>query len=514
MTETGPEPSRTVVVAGGGPTGLLVACELALAGVHAIVVEPDGAKPDHSAGMAIHGRTLEALEQRGLTERLRAEGLIPWPRTPFGFLWLDVDVVGPEDHTYGMAQWRTERVLRARAGELGVEIRTSQRVTGYVEDADGVTVTVSAASPAGPAPGAATVEAAYLIGCDGAFSTVRQLAGIAWDRHPPSAYGGVLGDLPVENGVPEVLDAGLHPAGVFGAIPIPPDKLRLMTVEFGGVPPGPGEPAPDAAELRASVKRIVGRDPDLRDLVFQARFGHESTFADTFRRGRVFLAGDAAHVLFVSGTQGLNLGVQDALNLGWKLAAEINGWAPPGLLDSYDAERRPAAVNACRHARAQLALMHPLDRVAPLRDLVAELLRFDEVNRYLLRMPTEARYPSPPPGGSPLVGYRLPNVPLDTADGRIPAAALLHAAHGLVLEFGTDVAAPPRLDLRGWAGRFDVVRARHDLAGDAAVGHAKLVVVRPDGHVAYAGAPHDGQDAPALAQALSTWFGDPVGTRC
>jgi 2-polyprenyl-6-methoxyphenol hydroxylase-like FAD-dependent oxidoreductase len=507
---TGTEPSRTVVVAGGGPTGLLVACELALAGVHAIVVDPDGAKPEHSAGMAVHGRTLEALEQRGLAERLRAEGLIPWPRTPFGFLWLDVDAVGPEDHTYGMAQWRTERVLRTQARELGVEIRASQCVTGYVETADGVTVTVS---PAGSGAGAATVAAAYLVGCDGAFSTVRQLAGIAWDPDPESAYSGVLGDLPVEGGVPEILDAGLHPAGVFGAIPIPPDKLRLMTVEFGGVPPEPGEPVRDAEELRASVKRIVGRDPDLGDLVFQARFGHESTFAQTFRRGRVFLAGDAAHVLFVSGTQGLNLGVQDALNLGWKLAAEVNGWAVPGLLDSYDAERRPAAVNACRHARAQLALMHPLNRVAPLRELFTELLRFDEVNRYLLRMPAEARYPSPQPGGSPLVGYRLPNMTLDTADGRIAAGTLLHGARGLVLDFGSDVATPTRLDLRGWAGRFDVVRAHRDQTSDAVVGHAELVVVRPDGHVAYAGAGPDGPGAPAVSQVLRTWFGDPVGAR-
>ncbi|MEV0643068.1 FAD-dependent monooxygenase [Streptomyces sp. NPDC050619] len=479
--------SRTVVIAGGGPTGLMLAGELGLAGITAVVLEPRTEIVEHSRGMAVHGRTLDLLEQRGLADDLREQGIFAWPRTPFAFLWLDLDSVGPEDYTYGMPQWRTEKLLERRAGEVGADIRRGHELTGCTQDADRVTVTVR--SPEGEYE----LAADYLVGCDGADSAVRRIATIKQQDHGSSAYYGVLGDVEVKEG--EQFDAGLHPAGVFGAIPIGPGTLRLMTIEFGRAPVA-ADVAVTEAELSASIERIVGKAPQIDSARFLARFGEQSTVAERFRDGRVLLAGDAAHISFVSGTQGLNAGLQDAVNLGWKLAAELNGHAPGGLLDSYHEERYPAAVQACAHARAQMALMHPLSKVAPLRELFAELLRFEEVNRYLLQMPTLVRYPAAGPGDHPLVGERIGGTSLFTADGETTVARTLHGGRGVLVRFAGDSANSAA---EAWRDRVDVVTAKPVTEIDAAV-----VLLRPDGHVAYAGAPGE-----ALDGALRTWFGEP-----
>jgi 2-polyprenyl-6-methoxyphenol hydroxylase-like FAD-dependent oxidoreductase len=486
-------PAHTgVVVAGGGPTGLMLAAELAGAGVATVVVEPRTEIAPHSTGMALHGRTLQVLEERGLAQELRDQGMFAWPRTPFGFLWLDLDAVGPEEYTYGFPQWRTETVLAAHAGRRGADLRRGERVTGFAQDGDGVTVTVRKAGGE-----EYEIRAAYLVGCDGPGSTVRRLAGIALAGHEQSRYYGVLGDVELAEGASTDFDAGLHPAGVFGAIPLGPDTLRLMTIEFEPPPGAPRDPEPVTVdELKASVARITGSEPDIGKAPFLARFGLPSTLADRYREGRVLLAGDAAHTLFVSGTQGLNAGIQDAVNLGWKLAAVLAGHAPGGLLGSYETERRAAARRAVAHARAEMALMHPLDRVEPLRELFTELLAYDENNRHLLTMTAEARYPQ---GDDPLTGRRLPHLDLPTpTGGTLASAGLLSAGRGVLLAQSAALDVP-----EGWAGRVDAVRTlpTPELPADA-------VLVRPDGQIAHAG---PATDPAALRAALTTWFGAPAG---
>ncbi|WP_433261709.1 FAD-dependent monooxygenase [Actinosynnema sp. CS-041913] len=475
--------TATVVVAGGGPVGLMLAAELRLADVPVLVVEPKARIEEHSAGMAVHGRTLQLLERRGLADELRAQGMFAWPRTPFGLLWLDISDAGPEELTYGIPQWRTETVLERRAVELGAEVRRGHRVVAFRQDADGVTVTVRATDGAEQ-----EVRASYLVGCDGADSEVRALAGIGQADHPTSAYRGVFGDVELVEG--EQFDAGLHDDGVFGAIPVAPGVLRFMTIEWGSRPePADGSVTED--DLVAAVERVTGTAPKLRGTGFVARFGRQSTVADRFRDGRVFLAGDAAHVSFVSGTQGLNAGLQDAANLGWKLAAAVTDRAPEGLLDTYEAERRPVALRACDHARAQMALMHPLSKVGPLRDLLDRMLRIGEAGRLLLRMPTLARYPEPGPGDHPLIGEPVPNYPLLTEQGETTVARAMASGRALLV---SSADRSPAAELPDGVG---AVRAKPLQEVDA-----DFLLVRPDGHVAYAG-----NDSDALATALRTWFG-------
>jgi hypothetical protein len=238
----------------------------------------------------------------------------------------------------------------------------------------------------------------------------------------------------------------------------------------------------DESELSASIERITGRAPKFREVTYLARFGQQSSVADSYRAGRVLLAGDAAHTFFVSGTQGLNGGIQDAINLGWKLAATVRGDAPADLLDTYEQERRPSAQRAMMHAQAQMALMHPMSKVQPLRELVAELFQFEEVNRLLLRMPTEARYPAPAATDHPLQGTRIGGVTLRTADTQTTVAEALREGKGLLLRFTEDDVA-----IEGWRNEID----------------ASLVLVRPDGHIAYAGS-----NPPTLLASVRTWFGE------
>ncbi|MFB7476971.1 FAD-dependent monooxygenase [Kitasatospora sp. NPDC056184] len=486
--------SQPVLIAGGGPTGLLLAAELALAGVEAIVLEKSTERVEASAGMALHGRSLELLDQRGVRDRIPAGDIFTWPRTPFAFIWLDVDAVDPREHTFAHPQWRTEQLLEERARELGADIRRGHEVVGLTQDADGVRVRVRTPQ------GEQELAGSYLVGADGPSSTVRELAGIGFSGDGKT-YRGVLGDVELASDSHEAFSGGLTEEGVFGALPLRPGVLRLMTIEFGVEPPADDVPVTED-ELRGAVERVTGKAPDIRRTDFLARFGGRTRLADRYRDGRVLLAGDAAHVLFISGTQGLNTGLHDAANLGWKLAAEINGWAPTGLLDSYEAERRPVGEQVTRHARAQMALMHPLHRAAPLRTMFEEIAGIAAVNEYLLKLPTATGYPLPRPEGEertphPLLGRPVPAAAL-TGAGHASLAEPLRGGRGVLLDLSggaADLAAAA-----GWAARVDVVTA------EAAEGiDAPALLIRPDGHVAWVDTPEG--DPAGLRHALALWFG-------
>lgn len=476
--------SRTVVIAGAGPTGLTLACELALAGIDTVVIEPNAEPNTRSRGMGIHGRTVEFLRQRGLADRISEADSFVWPRAPFALLWLDVAAGDERDHTIAHAQWRTEELLLGRATELGVDIRRGQRVVGFAQDDTGVTVRVE-----GPG-GTTSVRAAHLVGCDGAESTVRELAGIAFPGDGLASHG-LFADVPLTESIHDSFEAGLHPTGMAAAMPIEHGTLRLMAIELGAEPPAGDSPA-TLDELRAMIARISGREPDVTQARWVSRFGGRTRLADRYSAGRVLLAGDAAHEVFISGSQAMNAGIQDAANLGWKLAATITGWAPDGLLDTYESERRPVGEQICTHARATLMLLHPLEKMAPLRELLGELLRFDEVNRLLLRLPTAADYPMA--GAHPLAGTRIPDLKLSTSDGVVGVADRLRHGRGVLLDFTSGA------DLAGWRDRVDVVSARPAPELDA-----DTVLLRPDGYVAHAGPADE-----SLRTALTTWFGEPA----
>jgi 2-polyprenyl-6-methoxyphenol hydroxylase-like FAD-dependent oxidoreductase len=484
----------TVLIAGGGPTGLMLAAELRLAGVEAIVLEPRTERPETSSGMAIHGRTLELFKHRGFYDRIEPGTIFAWPRTPFSMIWLDMTGVAERDHTHAYPQWRTERLLLDRAGELGADLRLGHELVGLSQDGAGVLAEVS-----GP-DGIYLQRADYLVGADGAESRVRELAGIAFTPISDGYYG-VYGDMDLVPG--QLFDAGVHNGGVFGAMPLNAETIRLMTLEFDNSVERPGGDDPvTRAELAASIGRVTGSTPELGELRHLTRFGAPNRLAETYRAGRVFLAGDAAHSMFISGTQALNTGIHDAVNLGWKLAAELTGWAPEGLLDTYQAERHPAGERMTWHAHASMALLHPLEKIGQLRELVGKLLGFDEANRHFLRITTDVRYPlAGEPGAAihPLLGHSVPDVPLVTDGGAGSVAETMRAGHGVLLVLGE--AAVPAVE--GYGDRVDVVRAKASDELGAAV-----LLIRPDGYVAHADV--TGTDADGLAAALRTWFGSPT----
>jgi 2-polyprenyl-6-methoxyphenol hydroxylase-like FAD-dependent oxidoreductase len=484
----------TVLIAGGGPTGLMLAAELRLGGVDAIVVEPRTERPEASAGMAIHGRTLELFGHRGFRDRIEPGTIFPWPRTPFSLLWLNMTDAAERDHTYAFPQWRTERLLLEQATAAGADLRTGHELVGLSQDAAGVLAEI-----AGPA-GTYLQRADYLVGADGADSRVRALAGIAFNVVGEGYYG-LYGDMEMVPG--QVFDAGVHPGGVFGAMPLNAEVIRLMTLEFGAGPPA-ADQSVTTAELAAAIGRVAGTAPELGPMRTLARFGAPTRLAEEYRAGRVFLAGDAAHSMFISGTQALNTGIHDAMNLGWKLAATLNGWAPDGLLDTYHAERFGAGERMTWHAHASMALLHPLDRVGQLRNLVGRMLEFEDVNRHFLRITTQVRYPmgAADPGAAgvhPLLGQSIPAVPLVTEGGVDSVSAALTTGRPVLLNL---TGHPADSLVEGWQDRVDVVTAKPspELA-------AATLLVRPDGYVCYADAV--GVDRGALAAALRRWFGDP-----
>jgi 2-polyprenyl-6-methoxyphenol hydroxylase-like FAD-dependent oxidoreductase len=495
---------ETVVIVGAGPTGLMLACELALAGARPVVLER---LPEHSGqapGMAINSTVVELLDQRGLMDPLRDESL-EWPQAHFAHLFLEpTELAEPHEYTHVLPQAHLERWLEERAGALGARVLRGHEVVGLAQDGDGVTVRVRTGGTE------RDLRCAYVVGCDGARSAVRQLAGIDFPGTDEPFYG-IVGDLATELTDEVIGHIGAHqcPGGVYTVSPFGPGGVRIATGEFDAAPPDPDAPV-TVDELRESVRRLTGADPVPGTPIWLARWDNATRQADRYREGRVFVAGDAAHVHFPLGGQAMSTGIEDAVNLGWKLAAAVGGWAAPDLLDTYHAERYPVGERACLTTRAQVALMHPMARVAPLRDVFSELLRFPDVNDYLVRMAggLDVRYRMAGQphgdGAHPLLGRRLPAVPLNTADGPSSTAQVLRTGRGVLLDFTGRNGLDERAD--GWADRVDVVRAEPE----PRIGACALLL-RPDGRVAWvAGDRVERPEQASLGNALRAWFGAPA----
>jgi bifunctional hydroxylase/dehydrase len=496
--------SQSAVIVGAGPIGLLLAGELALAGVRPVVLDRLDAPDPHAPGMAVNSATVELLDQRGLLQAL-IEGTIELPLSHFSNIFLDQSsLFGPHLHSRVVPQSRLEARLAQWAADLGVTVRRGARLVGLAQDADSVTVSLDTAD------GPEELTAEYVVGCDGADSTVRQLAGIGFSGEDKPFYG-IIGDVRIDSAdfQGEHFGAKYSPlGGLFTGTPIGPDLWRIVTSEFG-VEPEAGHPDEvSLEELNTRIERLTGAGLKNAEVLWLARTGNANRLADRYRQGRVFLAGDAAHVFFAFNGQRLSTGFQDAVNLGWKLAAALAGRAPEGLLDTYEAERRPAGRFACENVAAQEALAAPPESAAPLRALFGHLLAFEPVNRFLAETAQGlgVRYlPEPPAEGTqqtphPLLGLRLPPIGVRTAEGDRTVSSLLHAGRWVLLDLSGGKSPEP--DLAGWSRQVDLVVAEPS----AELGLA-AALLRPDGHVAWLSAGETG--FAGLRESLTAWLGEP-----
>lgn len=491
-----------IVIAGAGPVGLMLACELRLAGAQVVVVDGRPGPESPSPGVAVNGGVIELLELRGLMEACRADGF-EFPMAHFAHIWLDpARLADRYPYNFSLPHGKLVHHLLERAEALDAELRFGQRVTGVAQDERQVQTTIVGAA------GEQTLRSRYLVGCDGVDSAVRQAAGIAFpgDEEP---FHGTVADFAVaqDSVLVQHLGAHLHPGGLLAVSPLGPHTVRLLTGEFGVEPPR-RDGVPDLAELQGAVRRIAGIEFSGDAPFWSARWSNATRLAEQYRAGRVFLAGDAAHQHFPLGGQALSTGLDDAVNLGWKLAAELAGRAPAGLLDSYHAERHPVGARACQTTRAQAALLHPM---TPLREIFTELVRFPEVNDFLVTMVggTDTRYPLAAAGAAadcdadPLLGRRLPGVA--AAARAVPELAEAWAAgRAVLLDLGADGPRPGLAEgLAGLDGLVSLVRAKPLPGVDA-----EAVLLRPDGRVVWTA--RDDAAPAGLAAALATLFGDPA----
>ena len=480
---------HAVVVAGGGPTGMMLAGELALAGIDVAIVERRlSQEVDGARAGGLLPRTIEVLDQRGIAGRFLSAGQVH-PAHGFALIPLDLSDF-PTRYNHILALWQSqfELILAGWVEELGVPFRHGCEVVGLAQDGSGVDVELA---------GAPSLRAGYLVGCDGGRSLVRKAAGIDFPGLDPTTswmIAEVEMDEEAEFGLRRDSSGRTH--AINRRAPGEPIRVVLNEHELGA-----GDPGED--ELRHALVAAYGTDFGLRRATWISRFTDAMRQAASYRRGRVLLAGDAAHVHPPQGGQGLNTGVQDAVNLGWKLAQVVEGTSPDSLLDTYHAERHPVGARVLHNTMAQVALGTPGDRHQALRDTMAELLRMDEPRRHIAAMVCglDIRYDLG--DGHALLGRRMPDLDLHTGGGATRVFELLHDARPVLLNLG----APGRFDLPPWADRVRVVDARHDggweLPVIGEVEPAKAVLIRPDGHVAWAG---DGPDG-GLSRALATWFG-------
>ncbi|PND58800.1 hypothetical protein CRM90_05305 [Mycobacterium sp. ENV421] len=492
MRMRGSDYDHTVVIAGGGPTGLMLAGELALAGVDVAIVERRTSQQvtGQRAG-GLHCRTIELLDQRGIADRFLAAGQAVQVA---GFAQIGLDISDfPTPHPYGLALWQNEieRLLAEWVGELGVPIRRGAEVTGFTQGEAGVEVELSDGGG---------LRAEYLLGCDGGRSLVRKVAGIdfpGWD--PVTSY------LIAQVEVRDEPTWGIHrdALGTHGLDrQNDAEPVRVMVTERTV---GPAT-EPTLADLSAALTAVYGTDFGIHSPTSIARFTDAARQAATYRDGRILLAGDAAHVHHPIGGQGLNTGLQDAVNLGWKLAQVVNGTAPDTLLDTYHAERHPVGARVLQTTMAQMALLRTDDRTKALHDNISEMLGIDEARKaFAARMSgLDIRYDLG--AGHPLLGRRMPDLDIHTATGPTRVFELLHAARPVLLDFDD----PGGIDLAGWADRVSLVTAQYrgawKLPALGEVAAPTRVLIRPDGHVAWVGE----SSSEGLTEALTSWFGPSV----
>ncbi|HWC70587.1 MAG TPA: FAD-dependent monooxygenase [Actinomycetota bacterium] len=495
---------HAVVIAGGGPVGLMLAGELALANTDVAIVERR-ASQDLAGSRAggLHSRTIEILDQRGIADRFLSEGQRAQVQG-FAFNRLDISDF-PTRHPYGLGLWQNhiERILAGWVDELPVTFYRSREVTSFEQDRSGVDIELADGE---------TLRARYLVGCDGGRSTVRKAAGIEFPGWDPTTSA-LIGEVEVAE-VPELGirhdDLGTH---AFGRVEYEIRDGEVAFAEEGPVtvmvterePGATGEPTLD--DLSEALIAVYGTDYGIHDPIWISRFTDMTRQAASYRDGRVLLAGDAAHVHSPAGGQGLNIGVQDAANLGWKLAQVVNEVSPSSLLDTYQAERHPVAARVLQNTMAQTALMRPGEaRLEALRVTVSELLSMGEPRKRFGGMLSglDIRYDLGE--GHPLLGRRMPDLDLVTADGPRRVFALLHSARPVLLNF----AEPGGFDISPWMDRVQMLDATYrgpwELPVLGAVSAPAAVLVRPDGYVGWVG-DLTGQGLP---DALTTWFGPPA----
>ena len=481
---------HAVVIAGGGPTGLMLAGELALAGIDVVVVERRANQDvDGARAGGLHSRTIEVLDQRGIAERFVSAGQ-EHPNVGYALVPLDISDF-PTRHNYVLALWqsRFEPILADWVEELGVPILRRCEVVGFTQDDSGVDVDLS---------GDTSLRAQYLVGCDGGRSLIRKAAGIDFPGLEPSTSW-MIAEVEMD----EEPEFGFRrdSAGRTHAIGRREAGGPIGVVLNEGHAGHTGEPSLD--DLRDALVAVYGTDYGLRGANWISRFTDMARQAISYRHGRVLLAGDAAHVHPPQGGQGLNTGVQDAVNLGWKLAQVVNKTSPDTLLDTYHAERHPVGARVLHNTMAQVALGSPGDRHQALRDTMAELLAMEEPRRHMAAMISGLDVHYDLGEGHPLLGRRMPDLEVRIADGPTRVFTLLHDARPVLLNLG----APGAFDISAWANRVRLVDAQHDgeweLPVLGPVAAPPAVLIRPDGHVAWAGDLTD----PELPRALSTWFG-------
>ena len=483
---------HAVVIAGGGPTGLMLAGELALAGVDVAIVERRANQELIGARAGgLHSRTIELLDQRGIADRFLAQGQVAQVA---GFSQIRLDISDfPTRHAYGLALWQIhiERILAGWVDELKVRIHRGRDVTSVAQDETGVDVGLSDGH---------FLRAEYVVGCDGGRSAVRKSAGIdfpGWD--PTMSY--LLAEVDMAFDAGDAPEWGIrHDALGVHALSMVEDggPVRVMVTERQVGPAG----EPTLRDLSEALSAVYGTDYGIHSPAWISRFTDMARQAATYRDGRVLLAGDAAHVHHPVGGQGLNTGMQDAVNLGWKLAQVVHRTSPDSLLDTYHAERHPVGARVLRNAMAQMALLRPDDRTKALRDITSELLSMDEPRKRFAAMMSGLGIRYDLGEGHPLLGHRMPDLDVVTADGPVRVFTLLHDARPVLLNLGE----PAGFDITPWADRVKLIEAKYDGAWElpalGAITAAGAVLIRPDGYVAWAG------ERP-LADALTTWFGAP-----
>ncbi|SHF86819.1 FAD-dependent monooxygenase [Streptoalloteichus hindustanus] len=514
-----------VVIVGAGPNGLMLAGELCLAGVRPLLLERLPGRTGESRANGLVGQVVRMLDRRGVYEALAGDRRPPQPAPFFVFGALPLDLGSLADnplYALPVPQHRVEEVLEERAVALGAEIRRGHELTALSQDTDSVTVTVL--GPDGPYQ----LRARYLVGADGGHSVTRKLSGIGFpgvtrdNSVSRSAHVSVpAGVVDPETGglrLPgqDVIPPFLHhrtDRGLFAFAPLPSRAPLVNTTEWDS-PTTDSQTPLTFDELRESVRRVLGVDLSLGPPegpgphLLRRLTGGNTRLAERFRDRRVLLLGDAAHVHAAIGGPGLNLGLQDAVNLGWKLAAEIHGWAPPGLLDSYEAERRPAARRVVTHTQAQAALTAPGPDVTALRELFGELLTDQRNVQHIAAMMSGADlcYDMGVNGAHPLVGRWAPDLELTTVDGPTRLAELTRTARPLLVDLTGDASLVG--ELSGWDDRVDAVAGTAQDTGNTPA-PASALLLRPDCYVAWAtsSAHPDQNDRKTLRTALTRWFG-------